>query len=153
MIVVCGGAHVRSLARSLATESTTAIFTPAMTPTAVGQLIALYEHITSTQGIVSGLNSFDQRRGELDKHWPCRSRLPWRVTKTRSLRRTPRPRCPSSTTRLTARRVLRATPGFGFVAGSPWDAPRSHSLTAVRLVDPLGSDFLAHRSALPMGGP
>ena len=33
-----------------------------------GQLIALYEHITFTQGIVWGLNSFDQWGVELGKH-------------------------------------------------------------------------------------
>lgn len=46
---------------------TTSIFAPALTPAVVGQLIALYEHITFTQGIVWGLNSFDQWGVELGK--------------------------------------------------------------------------------------
>ncbi|MFR1939577.1 MAG: glucose-6-phosphate isomerase [Actinomyces urogenitalis] len=39
---------------------TTSILAPALTPSVVGQLIALYEHITFTEGIVWGIDSFDQ---------------------------------------------------------------------------------------------
>ncbi|MDR1852826.1 MAG: glucose-6-phosphate isomerase [Propionibacteriaceae bacterium] len=46
---------------------TTSIFAPALTPSVVGQLIALYEHITFTQGVVWGINSFDQWGVELGK--------------------------------------------------------------------------------------
>ena len=45
----------------------TSIMAPALTPSVVGQLIALYEHITFTQGIVWGINSFDQWGVELGK--------------------------------------------------------------------------------------
>jgi glucose-6-phosphate isomerase len=48
-------------------KPTTSIFAPALTPQVVGQLIALYEHITFTQGIVWGINSFDQWGVELGK--------------------------------------------------------------------------------------
>jgi glucose-6-phosphate isomerase len=46
---------------------TTSIMAPALTPAVVGQLIALYEHITFTQGVVWGINSFDQWGVELGK--------------------------------------------------------------------------------------
>ncbi len=46
---------------------TTSIFAPALTPAVLGQLIALYEHITFTQGTVWGINSFDQWGVELGK--------------------------------------------------------------------------------------
>ncbi|MGB4916909.1 MAG: glucose-6-phosphate isomerase [Propionicimonas sp.] len=46
---------------------TTSIMAPALTPSLVGQLIALYEHITFTQGVVWGINSFDQWGVELGK--------------------------------------------------------------------------------------
>ncbi|WP_295012109.1 glucose-6-phosphate isomerase [uncultured Microbacterium sp.] len=46
---------------------TTSIFAPALTPAVLGQLIALYEHITFTQGAVWGINSFDQWGVELGK--------------------------------------------------------------------------------------
>ena len=46
---------------------TTSIMAPALTPSVVGQLIALYEHITFTQGILWGINSFDQWGVELGK--------------------------------------------------------------------------------------
>ena len=46
---------------------TTSILAPALTPSVVGQLIALYEHITFTQGVVWGINSFDQWGVELGK--------------------------------------------------------------------------------------
>lgn len=39
---------------------TTSIMAPALTPSVVGQLIALYEHITFVQGVVWGIDSFDQ---------------------------------------------------------------------------------------------
>ncbi|MFT4215376.1 MAG: glucose-6-phosphate isomerase [Microbacterium sp.] len=46
---------------------TTSIFAPALTPSVLGQLIALYEQITFTQGVVWGINSFDQWGVELGK--------------------------------------------------------------------------------------
>lgn len=46
---------------------TTSIMAPALTPSVVGQLIALYEHITFTQGVVWGINCFDQWGVELGK--------------------------------------------------------------------------------------
>ena len=46
---------------------TTSIMAPALTPAVVGQLIALYEHITFTQGVVWGIDSFDQWGVELGK--------------------------------------------------------------------------------------
>ncbi len=48
-------------------KPTTSIMGPALTPSVVGQLIALYEHITFTQGIVWGIDSFDQWGVELGK--------------------------------------------------------------------------------------
>lgn len=46
---------------------TTSIMAPALTPSVVGQLIALYEHITFTEGVIWGLDSFDQWGVELGK--------------------------------------------------------------------------------------
>ncbi|MCR2764523.1 glucose-6-phosphate isomerase [Microbacterium sp. zg.B48] len=46
---------------------TTSIFAPALTGRVLGQLIALYEHITFTQGTIWGINSFDQWGVELGK--------------------------------------------------------------------------------------
>ncbi|WP_163276284.1 glucose-6-phosphate isomerase [Cellulomonas iranensis] len=46
---------------------TTSILAPALTPSVVGQLIALYEHITFAQGVVWGIDSFDQWGVELGK--------------------------------------------------------------------------------------
>lgn len=46
---------------------TTSILAPRLTPTVVGQLIALYEHITFVQGVVWGIDSFDQWGVELGK--------------------------------------------------------------------------------------
>jgi glucose-6-phosphate isomerase len=40
---------------------------PALTPAVLGQLIALYEHITFTEGVVWGIDSFDQWGVELGK--------------------------------------------------------------------------------------
>ena len=48
-------------------KPTTSILAPALTPTVVGELIALYEHITFMQGIVWGIDSFDQWGVELGK--------------------------------------------------------------------------------------
>jgi len=48
-------------------KPTTSIMGPALTPSVVGQLIALYEHITFVQGIVWGIDSFDQWGVELGK--------------------------------------------------------------------------------------
>ncbi|BDR53480.1 glucose-6-phosphate isomerase [Bombiscardovia nodaiensis] len=46
---------------------TTSIFGQALTPYALGELIALYEHITLTEGTVWGIDSFDQWGVELGK--------------------------------------------------------------------------------------
>lgn len=46
---------------------TTSILAPALTPSVVGQLIALYEHITFVEGTVWGIDSFDQWGVELGK--------------------------------------------------------------------------------------
>jgi len=46
---------------------TTSILAPALTPAVLGQLIALYEHITFVQGVVWGIDSFDQWGVELGK--------------------------------------------------------------------------------------
>jgi glucose-6-phosphate isomerase len=40
---------------------------PTLTPSVLGQLIALYEHITFVQGTVWGIDSFDQWGVELGK--------------------------------------------------------------------------------------
>jgi glucose-6-phosphate isomerase len=46
---------------------TASIMAPGLTPSVLGQLIALYEHITFTQGVVWGIDSFDQWGVELGK--------------------------------------------------------------------------------------
>ncbi|MCG6567426.1 glucose-6-phosphate isomerase [Tessaracoccus sp. ZS01] len=48
-------------------KPTTSIMAPALTPSVVGQLIGLYEHITFVQGVVWGIDSFDQWGVELGK--------------------------------------------------------------------------------------
>jgi len=48
-------------------KPTTSIFAPSLTPQVLGQLIGLYEHITFTQGVIWGINSFDQWGVELGK--------------------------------------------------------------------------------------
>ncbi|GEL98833.1 glucose-6-phosphate isomerase [Cellulomonas terrae] len=46
---------------------TTSILAAALTPSVLGQLIALYEHVTFVQGVVWGIDSFDQWGVELGK--------------------------------------------------------------------------------------
>lgn len=46
---------------------TTSIMAPALTPSVLGQLVALYEHVTFVQGAVWGIDSFDQWGVELGK--------------------------------------------------------------------------------------
>jgi glucose-6-phosphate isomerase len=46
---------------------TTSIMAPELSPAVLGQLVALYEHITFTQGAVWGIDSFDQWGVELGK--------------------------------------------------------------------------------------
>jgi len=46
---------------------TTVILAPKLTPSTLGQLIALYEHKVFTQGTIWGINSFDQWGVELGK--------------------------------------------------------------------------------------
>lgn len=48
-------------------KPSTSIMAPALTPSVLGQLIALYEHITFVQGVVWGIDSFDQWGVELGK--------------------------------------------------------------------------------------
>ena len=48
-------------------KPTTSIFAPSLTPQVAGQLIALYEHITFRQGVIWGINSFEQWGVELGK--------------------------------------------------------------------------------------
>jgi glucose-6-phosphate isomerase len=43
------------------------LLAPALTPSVLGQLIALYEHRTFVQGVIWGVNSFDQWGVELGK--------------------------------------------------------------------------------------
>jgi glucose-6-phosphate isomerase len=45
----------------------TMILAPALTPSVLGQLIALYEHVVFVQGVLWGINSFDQWGVELGK--------------------------------------------------------------------------------------
>jgi glucose-6-phosphate isomerase len=45
----------------------TSILLPDLTPSALGQLVALYEHKTFVQGAIWGINSFDQWGVELGK--------------------------------------------------------------------------------------
>jgi len=46
---------------------TTSIMAPSLTPAVLGQLVALYEHVTFVQGVVWGIDSFDQWGVELGK--------------------------------------------------------------------------------------
>jgi glucose-6-phosphate isomerase len=46
---------------------TTSIMAPELSPSVLGQLIALYEHVTFTEGAVWGIDSFDQWGVELGK--------------------------------------------------------------------------------------
>ncbi|WP_432563534.1 glucose-6-phosphate isomerase [Kineococcus sp. SYSU DK003] len=46
---------------------TTSIMAPELTPSVLGQLIALYEHVTFVEGAVWGIDSFDQWGVELGK--------------------------------------------------------------------------------------
>jgi len=48
-------------------KPTTSILAPALTPSVVGQLIALYEHIVFVEGTIWGIDSFDQWGVELGK--------------------------------------------------------------------------------------
>jgi glucose-6-phosphate isomerase len=43
------------------------ILAEALTPSVLGQLIALYEHLVFVQGVIWGINSFDQWGVELGK--------------------------------------------------------------------------------------
>ena len=45
----------------------TTIIAERLTPSVLGQLIALYEHIVFVQGVIWGINSFDQWGVELGK--------------------------------------------------------------------------------------
>ncbi len=46
---------------------TTSIMAPSLTPSVLGQLVALYEHLTFVEGTVWGIDSFDQWGVELGK--------------------------------------------------------------------------------------
>nr|WP_239020466.1 glucose-6-phosphate isomerase [Nakamurella antarctica] len=54
----------------------TSILATRLTPSVLGQLVALYEHITFVQGVIWGINSFDQWGWSWAKRWrssshPC----------------------------------------------------------------------------------
>ena len=51
---------------------TASIMAPELSPSVLGQLIALYEHITFTQGVLWGIDSFDQWGVELGKQLAVR---------------------------------------------------------------------------------
>ena len=51
----------------LGNRPTTSILATSLTPSVIGQLIALYEHQVFTKGVVWGINSFDQWGVELGK--------------------------------------------------------------------------------------
>jgi len=70
--------------------STTLLF-PELTPSTLGQLIALYEHKVFVQGCIWGINSFDQYGVELGKH----------MASSIGLAETPAPQLDSSTAGLT----------------------------------------------------
>ena len=57
--------HIVSARVFTGNRPTTSIMAPALTPSVLGQLISLYEHITFVQGAVWGLDSFDQWGVEL----------------------------------------------------------------------------------------
>jgi glucose-6-phosphate isomerase len=46
---------------------TSTILAPALTPRVLGELVATYEHKVLTQGVIWGINSFDQWGVELGK--------------------------------------------------------------------------------------
>jgi glucose-6-phosphate isomerase len=46
---------------------TTSVMAPELNPSVLGQLVALYEHLTFTEGVVWGIDSFDQWGVELGK--------------------------------------------------------------------------------------
>ena len=48
-------------------KPSTSIFGQALTPHALGELIALYEHVTFVEGTVWGIDSYDQWGVELGK--------------------------------------------------------------------------------------
>ena len=48
-------------------DHTTSIMAPLLTPSVLGQLVALYEHKVAAQGFLWGINSFDQWGVELGK--------------------------------------------------------------------------------------
>ncbi len=48
-------------------RSSTVIMAPRLTPSVLGQLVALYEHLVVVQGAIWGINSFDQFGVELGK--------------------------------------------------------------------------------------
>ena len=60
-------AHQVSARTFAGNHPTTSILVPELTPSVLGQLIALYEHRTFVQGAVWGIDSFDQWGVELGK--------------------------------------------------------------------------------------
>jgi glucose-6-phosphate isomerase len=59
--------HLVSARTFSGNRPTTSIMAPALTPSVLGQLVALYEHVTFVQGVVWGIDSFDQWGVELGK--------------------------------------------------------------------------------------
>ena len=69
---------------------TTTILAPSLTPSVLGQLIALYEHVVFVQGVVWGIDSFDQWGVELGKELANRI-TPELAGEARGASTTPRP--------------------------------------------------------------
>ncbi len=64
------GAHLETVARHRVFEGnrpSTILIYPKLTPHVLGQIIALYEHRVFVEGVVLGINSFDQWGVELGK--------------------------------------------------------------------------------------
>ena len=61
-----------------------------LTPRRLGQIIALYEHRVFVEGVVLGINSFDQWGSNWARRWPARSNRFWPVRRM-APRRTDRP--------------------------------------------------------------
>ncbi len=71
---------------------TTSIMAPPLTPSVLGQLIALYEHITFVQGTVWASTPSTSGASSSASSWRRISQVPSQATRRRSRTRTPRPR-------------------------------------------------------------
>ena len=70
----------------------TMLLYPKLTPFTLGQIVALYEHRVFVEGVVLGLNSFDQWGVELGKELANRPRARCWTGATRRARTAPRRR-------------------------------------------------------------